>query len=140
MLQIGSNGDIRPLARECPLWVKSRLFATTLTMSVIGVLADFAVTTFPASAGFFSPYLYALRKMLNAQAGEGLAGAGVRPAFRLAQAVRISFINTFRLSPFWALLHIDFDLPLLRIEKSAYHMRRIFSTKRRCPLWVISGH
>jgi hypothetical protein len=49
--------------------------------------------------------------MLKVQAGEGFAGAGIRPAFRFAQAVRISSINTFRLSPFWALLHIGFDLP-----------------------------
>ena len=72
---------------------------------------DIAGRTGPASAVFFSPYHYALRKMVKAQVGKGFAGAGTRPAFRLAQAVRISSINTFRLSPFWALLHIDFELP-----------------------------
>ena len=65
----------------------------------------------PLRRFFFSPYRYALRKMVKAQVGKGFAGAGIRPAFRLAQAVRISSINTFRLSPFWALLHIDFELP-----------------------------
>lgn len=49
----------------CPLWVKSRLFATTLKMSAFGGKADITLTIFPALVGLFLCYSRAMTSDLD---------------------------------------------------------------------------